>query len=246
MEVNMVFRNPFKNLSKFEWFLWSTSIFTIVISFTISGGFLPLTLSASIIGVTALIFLAKGDVWGQLLTVLFSLLYALISLKYRYFGEMITYLGMTAPIAILSVISWLKNPYSGTAEVRVHQLGSKEIFRMLALTSIVTIAFYYILELFSTANLIVSTVSIATSFLASYLTLHRSPAYALAFAANDIVLIILWVLATIEDVSYFPMIANFVMFLLNDIYGFFNWLKMKQRQKSDTQNADELLNSNIG
>lgn len=203
----MVFRNPFKNLSKFEWLLWSTSIFTIVISFIISGGFLPLTLSASIIGVTALIFLAKGDVWGQLLTVLFSLLYALISLKYRYFGEMITYLGMTAPIAILSVISWLKNPYSGTAEVRVHQLGSKEIFRMLALTSIVTIAFYYILELFSTANLIVSTVSIATSFLASYLTLHRSPAYALAFAANDIVLIILWVLATIEDVSYFPMIA---------------------------------------
>lgn len=242
----MVFRNPFKNLSKFEWLLWSTSIFTIVISFIISGGFLPLTLSASIIGVTALIFLAKGDVWGQLLTVLFSLLYALISLKYRYFGEMITYLGMTAPIAILSVISWLKNPYSGTAEVRVHQLGSKEIFRMLALTSIVTIAFYYILELFSTANLIVSTVSIATSFLASYLTLHRSPAYALAFAANDIVLIILWVLATIEDVSYFPMIANFVMFLLNDIYGFFNWLKMKQRQKSDTQKADELLNSNIG
>ena len=228
----MFLRNPFKNLSKFEWLLWVTSIVIIASSFLASGGFFLLSLVASLVGVTALIFVAKGDVWGQLLTVLFSLMYAVISLKYRYFGEMITYLGITAPIAVLSVMSWLKNPYSGTMEVKIHQLNKKQKIRMVVLTVAITFAFYFVLAAFNTANLIVSTVSIGTSFLASYLMLHRSPGYALAFAANDIVLIILWVLATIDDLSYLPMIACFSMFLLNDIYGYINWIRMKKRQQA--------------
>ena len=91
----MVFRNPFRKLDSFEWFLWIVSIGIVSGSFFISGGFYLLTLITSLVGVTALIFVAKGDVWGQILTVLFSLLYAVISLEFRYFGEMITYLGMT-------------------------------------------------------------------------------------------------------------------------------------------------------
>jgi predicted PurR-regulated permease PerM len=61
--------------------------------------------------------------------------------------------------------------------------------------------------------------------------LFRSPGYALAFAANDLVLIVMWILAAINDLSYLPMIACFVMFLLNDIYGFINWKRMKKRQQ---------------
>ncbi len=227
----MFLRNPFKNLNKFEWLLWVTSIFIIISSFIFSGGFFMLSLVASLVGVTALIFVAKGDVWGQLLTVLFSVLYAVISLEFQYYGEMITYVGMTAPIAVLSVMSWLKNPYSGTTEVKIQQLNKKQKKLMIFLTVVITIAFYFVLAAFNTANLFVSTVSIATSFLASYLMLNRSPGYALAFAANDIVVIVLWILATIEDFSYLPMIACFTMFLLNDIYGFINWIKMKKRQQ---------------
>ena len=50
---------------------------------------------------------------GQLLMVLFSLLYGMISLNVSYYGEMITYLGMTMPMAVFSLITWLKNPFNG-------------------------------------------------------------------------------------------------------------------------------------
>ena len=96
---------------------------------------------------------------------------------------------------------------------------------------LVTFIFYFILKAFDTANLIVSTISIATSFSASYLMLLRSPFYALAYGMNDVVLIVLWVLASFEDASYIPMVACFVMFLANDIYGFYNWGRMKKRQE---------------
>ena len=100
-----------------------------------------------------------------------------------------------------------------------------------SLTALVTFAFYFILRYFDTPNLVTSTVSIATSFSASALTMLRSPYYALAYAANDVVLIVLWTLATIADPAYLPMILCFVIFLANDLYGFFNWQRMQKRQE---------------
>ncbi len=226
----MKFRNPFVNLSKFERRLWLSSVLIVSASYVLAGSFYWLTLLASLIGVTALIFVAKGDVTGQVLTVIFSLAYGIISYQYRYFGEMITYLGMTMPIALLSVYTWLKHSYQESAEVEVNKLSRVQLLLLVVLTGAVTYGFYFILKEFHTANLVISTVSIATSFSASYLLVFRSPFYALAYAVNDIVLIILWVLASIENVSYLPMVMCFAMFLLNDMYGFMNWRKMRVRQ----------------
>lgn len=222
--------NPFKYLSKFEWLLWSVSVVVVIMSFIIADSNYILTLIASLIGVTALIFVAKGDVWGQILTVLFSIVYGIISVHFRYYGEMITYIGMTMPIALLSVYTWVKNPYKETNQVKVNKLSKLQIVLLMVSTVLVTVAFYFILKAFNTENLFFSTISIATSFSASSLMMLRSQYYALAYAANDIVLIVLWVLATIENISYLPMIICFVMFFANDIYGFINWERMKNSQ----------------
>ena len=193
-----------------------------------------MTLCASLIGVTSLIFNAKGNPIGQLLMVIFSLLYGIISYTFSYYGEMVTYLGMTMPMAIFALISWLKNPYNGNkAEVKVNSIGKREHVFMWILTVIITIIFYFILEYFNTANIIPSTLSVTTSFLAVYLTFRRSPYFALAYAANDIVLIILWILASYYDIKYISVVVCFIAFLANDIYGFFSWKKMKIRQQKN-------------
>ncbi len=238
LEVFMKLHNPFRKLTRSGWIIWSVSVVLVTLSFVLGSEFEPLTLAASLIGVTALIFLAGGDVWGQILTIVFSLFYSFISLKFHYYGEMITYLGMTAPIAALSVVSWLKHPYRKEEnEVEVAKLTAVKAIVLLVLTAIVTALFYFILEFFGTANLLVSTISIATSFLASALMFLRSKAYALAYAANDIVLIVLWVLASLEEPSYFPMIICFSAFLVNDLYGFYSWNKMHKRQRIDSETA---------
>ena len=226
----MKLRNPFVNLSKFEWMLWISSVIIVSASFLLAGEFYWLTLIASLIGVTALIFLAKGDVTGQLSMILFSILYGIISYQFRYYGEMITYLGMTMPIAMLSVYTWLKHPYENSDEVEVSQLDRKQVIGIIFLTIVVTVLFYFVLKAFDTENLIMSTISIATSFSASSLQALRSPFYALAYAANDIVLIVLWVMASMESISYLPMVICFAMFLINDIYGYISWQKMQLRQ----------------
>ena len=101
---------------------------------------------------------------------------------------------------------------------------------MLAMTVLVTVIFYFILDYFETANIVPSTLSVTTSFVAVYLTFRRSPYFALAYAANDIILIILWILASIYDAKYVSVVVCFTAFLVNDIYGFISWQKIKTRQ----------------
>lgn len=225
----------FKTLTKFEKGLWLTSlavtILSYLLSYLFSGSGDLLNLIASLIGVTALIFVAKGLVLGQLLTVVFSVFYGIISMLFSYYGEMITYLFMTTPMAIVAAIEWIKNPYKDTQEVKVHKVTKKQLAIMWLLAILVTVLFYFILKALNTANLFFSTLSITTSFVASYLTFLRSPYYALGYSANDVVLIILWILASVEDISYLPMVACFIMFLFNDLYGFYNWGRMQKRQK---------------
>ncbi|MBQ3085079.1 MAG: nicotinamide mononucleotide transporter [Clostridia bacterium] len=218
---------------KRELALWSGSVLLILIAFFGFDRENYMTLTASLIGVTSLIFNAKGNPFGQLLMIVFSALYGIISYSFAYYGEMITYLGMTAPMALFALISWLKNPYRGNrAEVAVGKLKKGEIGWMLALTAAVTVAFYFILDAFRTANLLPSTLSVTTSFIAAYLTFRRNPWFALAYAANDVVLIVLWVMAAMEELSYLSVIVCFVVFLFNDIYGYINWKKMQKRQQA--------------
>ena len=217
--------------SRKELALWGSSVALIILSFVLFDRVNYLTLAASLIGATSLIFNAKGNPFGQFLMIIFSALYGVISWSFCYYGEMITYLGMTAPMALFALITWLKNPYNGNrAEVRVNLLGRKELLGMLMVSIGVTVAFYFVLAYFGTANIIPSTLSVTTSFLAVYLTCRRSAYFALAYAANDIILIVLWVMATLSDISYFSVVVCFVMFLLNDLYGFYSWLRMEKRQ----------------
>lgn len=226
----MNIQKSIQNLNKYELALWLCSVALLTVTFIINPNKDILNLIATLIGVTSLILNAKGDALGQVLMVIFSVLYGIISYRFRYYGEMITYMGMTAPIAALSVITWLKNPYS-EREVKVSRMNVKKWVILTVCTIIVTWVFFYILRYFDTPNLLFSTVSITTSFAAAALTMLRSPYYAIFYSLNDIVLIVLWVLATLETPAYYTMVLCFVIFLINDIYGFYSWRKMRKRQE---------------
>lgn len=217
-------------LKWYEKLLWILSVCGITVCFFVMGNTDYLTLIASLIGVSGLIFVAKGNVIGQVMTVIFGLLYAIVSIQYRYWSEVITYLGMTAPIALAAVVSWIRHPYT-KGEVRVRAMKPRDWIILSLLTIAVTIGFYFILVALHTPNILFSTISIATSFLAASLVLLRSEYYGIFYALNDIVLIVLWVLAAIDNLNYLPMVLCFFIFLINDLYGFYNWQRLKTKQK---------------
>ena len=226
----------FKYFTTGEQILWISSVVLITLSFIIFDRGNYMVLVASLIGATSLIFCAKGNPFGQFLMIIFGILYGIISFSYAYYGEMITYIGMTVPMAFISLVSWIKNPFKeNKSEVKIEKLKKYEPIFMAFLVCAVTVVLYFVLKIFNTANLIISTVSVSTSFLAAYLTFRRNPYYAFVYALNDIVLIVMWILATVDDISYLSVIICFIMFLFNDIYGFINWQRMREKQSLYTE-----------
>ena len=224
--------NPLSAMTWRTWTLWLASLGMVLAAHIGAGRLNALTLAATLLGVTALIFMALGDAWGQALTAVFSVLYALVAWHQRYFGEMITYLGMTLPMALLALVSWLRHPYqAGQAEVAISRLRRRDLLLGGLSGAAVTIVFYFILLALDTPELTLSTLSIFTSYAAAYLTWRRSSLYALGYAANDAVLILLWLPAARQDVSHAPMVICFLMFLMNDLYGFFCWKRRARRQR---------------
>ena len=223
--------NPIKSLTKKEWALWLGSLLIVTVSNMLSGDIDILTMTAALIGVTSLIFAAKGNVWAQILMILFSILYGIISWRFRYWGEMITYLGMSMPMAIWSAVTWFRNPSSENAnEVEIQHLTRRHVCLLAGAGVVVPAVFYAVLKVLDTPNSLFSTVSITTSFLAASLTMLRSSFFGLGYASNDLVLVVLWTLASMENPAYIPVVVNFAIFFFNDMYGFVSWRRREALQ----------------
>ena len=224
--------NQIKSLTTREWILWLSSLLIVSLSNVLASDIEPLTMVSACIGVTSLIFAVVGNVWLQILMIIFSILYAVIAWQFHYWGEMITYLGMTMPMAMWSTITWMKNPSENGKEVAIQKLTTKHIAGLIISSAIMTFVFYLLLRKLDTPNIIFSTISVTTSFLAAALTMLRSSYYALGYAANDIVLIVLWALASVENTAYIAVTVNFIIFFFNDMYGFVSW---KRRERNNVK-----------
>ena len=222
-----------------EKIILSVSILIITLTFLIFDRKGYFNYVASIIGVVSLILNAKGNFIGQIIGIIFCTCYGIISFTYRYYGEVITYLCMTMPFAIISMISWIKNPFKNKkTEVTINNVKWIELFYILPIVLLITFGFYFILKYFNTANLLISTISIATSTIAVYFTFRRSPYFALAYSINDLVLIVLWLLASIDNIIYISVVGCFISFFINDIYGYIAWKRMYNKQQKELNETE--------
>ena len=222
-----------KSLNLIEKILWVFSMVTLIVFFIAFSNDKILYLISSLVGVTALVFVSKGNPLGQLLTIVFAIFYSIVSFSYKYYGEMITYLFMTAPMAFFALIIWLKNPYKGNAlEIKINKIKKIEWMIISIVSIVVSFILYFVLKLLGNNSLLISTMSVLTSLLASYFTFRRSKYYAICYALNDLVLIVLWAIASIDDTSYLPIVICFIFFLIFDLYGFINWGKIYKKQNN--------------
>ena len=67
--------NPLKTLTKKEWLLWLASLAAVIISNFATNDLDLLTLISALLGVTSLIFAAKGSVWAQFLMIVFCIFF---------------------------------------------------------------------------------------------------------------------------------------------------------------------------
>lgn len=223
----------FKGWSHFEITFLFCSLIIITLCFFLGADRNVFSLIVSLVGVISVLTVAKGLVIAPMINIIYNLIYAILSITQQYYGEAIIYIFLMIPISVISIIEWLKNKSKDSEKVvEVNKIHGIEYAWLSVVTIIATIGFYFLLRFLHTNELIISTISLISSLVASYLMLRRCSYYALGFVTNDIILIILWSLVVKNNsISYLPTVITFVVFLINDIYGFINWKRLEKKQE---------------
>lgn len=227
----------FKNWTVFEICFLFCSLLAITLCFIFGTDKNIFSFIVSLVGVISVLTVAKGLVIAPFINIVYNILYAIISIVQGYYGEAIIYICLMIPICLISIISWLKNKnQENTDVVNVNKIKGKEYLYLSLISLVSTIGFYFLLKVLNTSELVVSTISLMTSVIASYLMLRRCSYYALGFVVDDIISIVLWSLAIINSgIGYLPTVISFCVFLINDVYGFIHW-KLEEKKQSQHKN----------
>lgn len=221
-----------KNWNSFEIYFLIFSSLIISICFLLGSDKNILALIVSLLGITTVICGAKGLVISPFINIIYNIIYIILCFSQKFYGEVLIYIFIMTPINIFTIISWLKNRSNENKDiVKVNKIEKKEYIILGIVSTLITFAFYFLLKSLNTSSLIISTLSLTDSFIASYLLFRRSSNYALVYIVNDIILIILWV-TTIpsEGLKYLSIIVSFIIFLINDVYGLIMWKKREKKQ----------------
>jgi nicotinamide mononucleotide transporter PnuC len=185
----------------------------------------------------SVIFLAKGWVVAPIVGIVYSVLYAILAAYSRFYGEVIV-LVVLIPINVATIISWLKNKdKSKESQVIVNKISKKEYLYLLLATGVLSVAMYYLLLILNTSEVMVSTIALLATLIATYLSYRRSAYYAVAYLIADGIRVGLWCISLFQGESmHLPTMLCFVMFIVSDIYGLIHWDREKNRQNDNLTN----------
>ncbi len=192
-----------------------------------------LTVSCSIVGIITVLLLAKGKNLGQVFGLLITILYSIVSYKNKYYGEVLIYALLMLPMYVIGIISWISHKNEKTNSVEINSIKRKEWVIVSFIFVGVFVGIYYLLKVFNTNELIVSTISVLASLFAVYLQIRRSK-YSFGFyLINDIILMFLWGIPVLHgNYILVPMLLNPTINFINDAYGFYNWKMTEKIQKN--------------
>lgn len=221
----------FEDWNKFEKSFLICGLLTSIISAIIFNGTVIDTLYTSLYLITALL-MSKGKVESYFVGFVSVFFYGIVSYNQGYYGELIITVFLTFPIMIIGIISWLRHQDKEDDTVIISSLSKKEITIVLLSQLVLFWIYYFILKAFNTDLLVISTISVVTSVLASYFEARRSELSLFCYIANDLVIITLWSIPIINgQTEIISVLVGPILLLINDIYGSYNWNKLKKQQK---------------
>ena len=230
--INFI-KKYFSDWTKFEIFFLIFGLLASISSTIIFHGTIIDSLYTSLYFVTALL-MSKGKVECYFIGFVSVFFYAIISYNQGYYGELLITAFLTFPIMIIGIVSWLRHQFKDENIVEISSLSKKEITISLLLQVPLFFVYYLVLKLFNTDLIILSTLSIVTSVLATYYEARRSALTFPCYILNDFIIITLWLLPILAgDTSLIPVLVGPCLLLMNDIYGTYNWQRLRKYQESN-------------
>lgn len=206
----------FSLLNLYLWFSWNQSVTALVASMT---------------GLWTVVLVAKGKVENYYFGIVNVALYGLLAYQAQFFGEVMLNWAFFLPAQFVGLYIWKNNLNVGNY-VKTESLTLRNKV-LLGLGALLAIGLYALVLMELKGNLpTLDSTSTVLSVLAQLLMIKRMTEQWAMWITVDVVSIYMWATTFLATGSGLLMVVMWSAYLVNAVYGWYNWRKMNKTQEA--------------
>lgn len=209
------------------WLLVFTAI-NLYVFFVVGDTLLGLV--TSLTGMMTVVLVAKGKISNYLFGVVNVTLYAWISWKQAFLGEVMLNLGYFLPMNVLGFWLWSRHRAhgegSGRDDVEVRLMSGRQRVLWSVLTVVAVVAYGLFLDRLGGNLPYWDSASTVMSVIAMFLMVRRVTEQWVLWIAVNAVSIYMWGFALSEGGTDVSMVVMWSAYLVNSVYGLWNWARL--------------------
>ncbi len=192
---------------------------------------------ATLTGILNVVLVAKGSLINYAFGIVNTVLYTIIAYKAGYGGDFVTFLFYYIPLQFVGIYAWRKHT---TEDTNLENVKKMNLFQLIGSVALLIVGTYVtmlllplITDLFNMPINELPFVDAFTTFagiFAGILMLYRYQEQWYIWVLVNIGSVIMWITMIGKEDAAIAMVVMWGAYLVNALYGTYNWNKMKKEQ----------------
>lgn len=222
------------SLKEWNWFerLWLLAFTGINIYLFFAWHDTWIGLTASLSGMLCVVLTAKGKISSFYVGIVNILTYSYVAFKSAYYGDVALNMLYFLPMSFLGIYFWGKNSREkeNVKRVIVKSLSWNEKFLWFALSVMVLFVFGTFLWIINGTLPFIDSATTVFSIIATILLTKRVTDQWFYWIMVDVLSLVMWAYIFSTRGGDVSMLVMWSAFLVNAVYGYYNWIKMEAAQ----------------
>ena len=205
--------------------IWLVLATAVILGLSIYWKDTWISLGAAVTGVICVILTGKGKRSSFIFGVVNTVLYAIVAMEAKYYGEVMLNLIYYLPLNFVGFVAWKKHMSDESGEVIKERLNLKQSAVIYAITAIAIVIYGYILKRLGGNLPYIDSMSTVISVVAQILCLKRLMEQWVLWIVVDVVTVIMWAINFINGGESIATLAMWSIYLVNAFIMFFHWYR---------------------
>lgn len=205
--------------------IWLVFATAVILGLSIYWKDSPVSLWAAVTGVCCVILTGKGKRSSFIFGLVNTILYAIVALWAKYYGEVMLNLIYYLPMNFVGFIAWKKYMNDETGEVIKERLSLSKSIIVYAITAVSIVIYGYILKRMGGNLPYVDSMSTVVSVVAQVLSIKRLTEQWVLWIVVDIVTVFMWAVDFMKGGESISTLAMWSIYLINAFIMFIRWYK---------------------
>lgn len=205
--------------------IWLVFATAVILGLSIYWKDSPVSLWAAVTGVCCVILTGKGKRSSFIFGLVNTILYAIVALWAKYYGEVMLNLIYYLPMNFVGFIAWKKYMNDETGEVIKERLSLSKSIVVYAITAVSIVIYGFILKRMGGNLPYVDSMSTVVSVVAQILSIKRLTEQWVLWIVVDIVTVFMWAVDFMKGGESISTLAMWSIYLINAFIMFIRWYK---------------------